>query len=138
MSAARAVVAAAVGPYKDFRRFDSKFACARSAQKFSKICLRSNNARGRKVTTAEADHCQTMTAIGSAGTAAGAPDRLQWVRNGLTLTADDDYFSKVLSDPGHRATRVGAGQRAGYTKTDLGLQLSSHLNHPQYPGESQS
>ena len=29
-----------------------------------------------------------------------APDRLQWVRNGLTLTTADDYFSKVLSDRG--------------------------------------
>jgi len=39
-----------------------------------------------------------------------APDRLQWVRNGLTLTTADDYKSKVLS------VRGGAGQRVGYTK----------------------
>ena len=39
-----------------------------------------------------------------------APDRLQWVRNGLTLTTADDYNSKVLSERG------GAGQRVGYTK----------------------
>ena len=38
-------------------------------------------------------------------------DRLQWVRNGLTLTTADDYNSKVLSERG------GAGQRVGYTKT---------------------
>ena len=40
-----------------------------------------------------------------------APDRLQWVRNGLTLFTADDYNSKVLSERG------GAGQRVGYTKT---------------------
>ena len=39
-----------------------------------------------------------------------ALDRLQWVRNGLTLTTADDYNSKVLSERG------GAGQRVGYTK----------------------
>ena len=55
-----------------------------------------------------------MTAIGSAGTAAGAPDRLQWVRNGLTLTADDDYFSKVLSDRGHEATGAAPANAPGY------------------------
>ena len=42
-----------------------------------------------------------------------ALDRLQWVRNGLTLTTADDYNSKVLSERG------GAGQRVGYTKTGL-------------------
>ena len=42
-----------------------------------------------------------------------APDRLQWVRNGLTLFTADDYNSKVLSERG------GAGQRVGYTKTGL-------------------
>ena len=76
-------------------------------------------ALGRKVTTAEADHCQTLTAIGSAGTAAKAPNRLQWVRTGLTLTTTDVYFDKVRSDRGHGAPRGGAGQRVGYTKTDL-------------------
>ena len=40
-----------------------------------------------------------------------ALNRLQWVRNGLTLTTADDYNSKVLSERG------GAGQRVGYTKT---------------------
>ena len=40
-----------------------------------------------------------------------APNRLQWVRNGLALTTADDYNSKVLSERG------GAGQRVGYTKT---------------------
>ena len=40
-----------------------------------------------------------------------APDRLQWVGNGLTLFTADDYNSKVLSERG------GAGQRVGYTKT---------------------
>ena len=39
-----------------------------------------------------------------------APNRLQWVRNGLKLTTADDYNSKVLSERG------GAGQRVGYTK----------------------
>ena len=39
------------------------------------------------------------------------PDRLQWVRNGLTLITADDYNSKVLSERG------GAAQRVGYTKT---------------------
>ena len=42
-----------------------------------------------------------------------APDRLQWVGNGLTLFTTDDYNSKVLSERG------GAGQRVGYTKTGL-------------------
>jgi hypothetical protein len=37
--------------------------------------------------------------------------RVQWVRNGLTLTTADDYNSKVLSERG------GVGQRVGYTKT---------------------
>jgi hypothetical protein len=66
---------------------------------------------GRKVTTTEADHCQTLKAIGSAEDCCFALKRLQWVRNGLTLTTADDYNSKVLSERG------GAGQRVGYTKT---------------------
>ena len=66
---------------------------------------------GRKVTTADADHCRTLKAIGSAEDSCCALDRLQWVRNGLTLTTADDYNSKVLSERG------GAGQRVGYTKT---------------------
>ena len=68
---------------------------------------------GRKVTTADADHCRTLKAIGSAEDSCCALDRLQWVRNGLTLTTADDYNSKVLSERG------GAGQRVGYTKTGL-------------------
>ena len=68
---------------------------------------------GRKVTTAEADHCRTLKAIGSAEDSCCALNRLQWVRNGLTLTTADDYNSKVLSERG------GAGQRVGYTKTGL-------------------
>ena len=59
-----------------------------------------------------------MTAIGSVRDGCRAPDRLQWVRNGLTLTTTDDYFDKVRSDRGHGAPRGGAGQRVGYTKTD--------------------
>ena len=66
---------------------------------------------GRKVTTADADHCRTLKAIGSAEDSCCALDRLQWVRNGLTLFTADDYNSKVLSERG------GAGQRVGYTKT---------------------
>ena len=68
---------------------------------------------GRKVTTADADHCRTLKAIGSAEDSCCALDRLQWVRNGLTLITADDYNSKVLSERG------GAGQRVGYTKTGL-------------------
>ena len=65
---------------------------------------------GRKVTTADADHCRTLKAIGSAEDSCCALDRLQWVRNGLTLFTADDYNSKVLSERG------GAGQRAGIQK----------------------
>ena len=54
--------------------------------------------------------------------------RLQWVRNGLTLTTAADYYDKVRSDRGHGAPRGGAGQRVGYTKQTCG---SSHLNHPR-------
>ena len=66
-----------------------------------------------RVTTAHADHCRTLKAIGSAEDSCCALDRLQWVRNGLTLTTADDYNSKVLSERG------GTGQRVGYTKTGL-------------------
>ena len=58
-----------------------------------------------------------------------APDRLQWVRNGLTLTTADDYNSKVLSERG------GAGQRVGYTK--IGLRASPNRitqNHMMLTG----
>ena len=65
---------------------------------------------GRKVTTADADHCRTLKAIGSAEDSCCALNRLQWVRNGLTLFTADDYNSKVLSERG------GAGQRIGNTK----------------------
>ena len=51
-----------------------------------------------------------LKAIGSAEDSCCALNRLQWVRNGLTLTTADDYNSKVLSERG------GAGQRVGYTK----------------------
>ena len=84
---------------------------------------------GRKVTTAEADHCRTLKAIGSAGgRLLCAPDRLQWVRNGLTLTTADDYNSKVLSERG------GAGQRVGYTKTGPRAspnRITQNHNQPQ-------
>jgi len=70
---------------------------------------------GRKVTTADADHCRTLKAIGSAEDSCCALDRLQWVRNGLTLTTADDYNSKVLSERG------GAGQRVGLQKQARGL-----------------
>ena len=50
---------------------------------------------GRKVTTADADHCRTLKAIGSAEDSCCALNRLQWVRNGLTLTTADDYNSEV-------------------------------------------
>ena len=71
---------------------------------------------GRKVTTAEADHCRTLKAIGSAEDSCCALNRLQWVTTEaapcrLTLFTADDYNSKVLSERG------GAGQRVGYTKT---------------------
>ena len=85
----------------------------RSRVKFS-FCVRPGvvtRPLGRKVTTAEADHCRTLKAIGSAEDSCCALDRLQWVRNGLTLFTADDYNSKVLSERG------GAGQRVGYTKT---------------------
>jgi hypothetical protein len=76
---------------------------------------------GRKVTTADADHCRALgrrtqcytKGHRECGEGCLAPDRLQWVRNGLTLTTADDYNSKVLS------ARGGAGQRVGYTKTGL-------------------
>ena len=76
---------------------------------------------GRKVTTAEADHCRALgrrtqcytKGHRECGEGCLAPDRLQWVRNGLTLFTADDYNSKVLS------ARGGAGQRVGYTKTGL-------------------
>ena len=42
-----------------------------------------------KVTTADADHCRTLKAIGSAEDSCCALNRLQWVRNGLTLTTAD-------------------------------------------------
>ena len=67
---------------------------------------------GRKVTTADADHCRTLKAIGSTEDSCCALNRLQWVRNGLTLFTADDYNSK----DGH-SERGGAGQRVGYTKT---------------------
>ena len=67
----------------------------------------------KKRPTADADHCRTLKAIGSAEDSCCALDRLQWVGNGLTLTTADDYNSKVLSERG------GAGQRVGYTKTGL-------------------
>ena len=78
---------------------------------------------GRKVTTADADHCRTLKAIGSAEDSCCALNRLQWVRNGLTLFTADDYNSKVLSERG------GAGQRVGYTKT--GLRASPNRITPE-------
>ena len=68
---------------------------------------------GRKETTADADHCRTLKAIGSAEDSCCALNRLQWVRNGLTLTTADDYNSKVLSERG------GAGQRVGHISKSL-------------------
>ena len=73
---------------------------------------------------------RTLTAIGSAGTAAERRiDSSQGVRNGLTLTTADDYFSKVLSDRGCRATRGGAGQRVGIQNRPAGLHTGIALNH---------
>ena len=56
-----------------------------------------------------------------------APDRLQWVGNGLTLFTADDYNSKVLSERG------GAGQRVGYTKTGPRASPNRIIqNHTKY------
>ena len=92
---------------------------------------------GRKVTTADADHCRALgrrtqcytKGHRECGEGCLAPDRLQWVGNGLTLFTADDYNSKVLSERG------GAGQRVGYTKT--GPRASPNRitqNHPPYCG----
>ena len=86
---------------------------------------------GRKVTTADADHCRALgrrtqcytKGHRECGEGCLAPDRLQWVRNGLTLTTADDYNSKVLSERG------GAGQRVGYNKNrPAGF---TQQNHPE-------
>ena len=56
-----------------------------------------------------------------------ALNRLQWVRNGLTLFTADDYNSKVLSERG------GAGQRVGLQKQARGLHpTESPQNHLSY------
>ena len=78
---------------------------------------------GRKVTTADADHCRALgrrtkcytKGHRECGDGCFAPDRLQWVRNGLTLFTADDYNSKVLSERG------GAGQGVGLQKQARGL-----------------
>ena len=69
----------------------------------------------------------------SAGTAALLPvsfapdaDRLQWVRNGLTLFTANDYNSKVLSERG------GAGQRCRlYKNRPAGFTQQNNSESPR-------
>jgi hypothetical protein len=53
---------------------------------------------------------KALSRIGSAEDSCCTLNRLQWVRNGLTLSTADYYKSRVLS------ARGGAGQRIGNTK----------------------
>ena len=70
---------------------------------------------GRKETTADADHCRTLKAVGSAEDSCCALDRLQWVRNGLTRShrrrRGDDYNSKALRKRGGAGQDVSAIQK---------------------------
>ena len=75
---------------------------------------------GRKVTTAEADHCRALgrrtqcytKGHRECGEGCLAPDRLQWVGNGLTLFTADDYSTTVRSSPkGAAPANVSAIQK---------------------------